>query len=178
MLRSLALVAMLILAWQPAGASTNTYYEGACKYIDAGGVLKFDGVCFITFGVQNDISGDSGEQHAGYTAGGAYFSLLFPNGSRVGVTILTWYRNGDPVDEVLDPGEFLQALVNGQTASVAERPFEPDQQGPATTVAITGENEVFIFDACGESCPESQYQVNGKSLWMLGEDGWLAIQAK
>ena len=82
------------------------------------------------------------------------------------------------MDVDLDPGEFLQALVNGHTASVAERPYWPDQQGPATTVAGTEENKVLIFDACGEACPENQYRVNGQSLWMLGEDGWLAVQAK
>lgn len=176
MRRALLLAVALALAGLPAGASTNTYYEGACKYIDARGAPKFDGVCFITFGVQNSyFAGDEG-QPAGYEAGAAYYSLLFPNGARVSVTALTWYRNGDPVDEDLDPRDFVQALVNGLPAAIAERPFAPDQQGPMTTVAITGENEVFVFDACGEACPDSQYEINGRPLWELGEDGWLEIR--
>jgi len=177
-LRPLALAASLILAWLPAGASTNTYYEGACKYIDAGGVLKFDGVCFITFGVQNSYYVDSDEQPGGYNAGAAYFDLLFPNGARVSVIELTWYQNGDPVDADLDPRDFLQALVNRKPAAIVARPFEQNQRGPSTTVAITVENEVFIFDACGEVCGEAQYDVDGQSLWELGEDGWLAIRGE
>ena len=176
--RAIFLTTALILTSLPAAASTNTYYEGACKYIDAQGVLRFDGVCFITFGVQNSYFADSDEQPAGYNAGAAYFHLLFSNGTQVSVTELTWYRNGDPVNEDLDPRDFTQGFVNRMPAIIAARPFAPDQQGPATTVAITEQNEIFIFDACGEACPESQYEVNGQSLWELRDDGWLAIRGK
>jgi len=174
---SAALLAVLFLS-SHTQASTNTYYPGACKYIDASGALKFDGVCFITFGVQNDYYGDGGGQHQGFTAGAAFYDLLFPNGARDGVTILSWYPAGDSVDQYAAPTTFPRALVNRTAASVAERPFEPDQRGPATTVAILAENEVFIFDACGENCPDEKYQANGAYLWSLGEDGWLAIQGE
>ncbi|MFQ5566336.1 MAG: hypothetical protein ACE5EU_08240 [Paracoccaceae bacterium] len=177
-LRAIVLAASLGLAGPPAVASTNTYYEGACKYIDAQGVLRFDGVCFITFGVQNSYSGDDVGRPAGYAAGAAYFDLLFPNGAQVGVVELTWYITGEPVDEDFDPRDAPQGFVNRKPATIAARPFEPGRRGPATMVAITIENEVFIFDGCGEGCLESQYEINGRSLWELGEDGWLAIRGK
>jgi len=176
MLRAIILAACLGLASLPAGASTNTYYEGACKYIDAQGEIRFDGVCFITFAVQNSYFGEDSGQPAGYAAGAAFYSLLFANGTRAEVVELTWYRTGDPAEENFDPRDAPQGYVNRKPATIAARPFEPGQQGPATMVAVTGENEVFIFDACGEACPESQYEVNGRSLWELREDGWLEIR--
>ncbi len=139
--RAILLTTALILTSLPAAASTNTCCEGACKYIDAQGVLRFDDVCFITFGVLNSCFADSDEQPARYNAGAACFHLLFPNGTQVSVRELTWYRNADPVNEDLDPRDFTQGFVNRMPAIFAARRFALDQQGPATTVAITEEPE-------------------------------------